>query len=394
MARLSSGGASGHGRLLADTTAFNGTFRRTPPHLTATTCIKHDLVTEARAIVVQFCTGGAVTLVGCSLSLPCRLREGDLVAVVAPSGPVMFPERLGRGVRALESVGFRPVVGPVASGESGRRSAQERADELNAFLRAPDVRAIVAAIGGYSSNALLDLLDWEALRADPKILVGYSDITALLMGAVHVAGVPAFHGPTVLPELAEYPEALPDTADGLRRAVCEARPLGVVAQVPNWTEEFLAWEKDDNRARCLEPATPWRWIGDGTASGRLLGGNLETLCALAGTRYFPDFTDAVVLLESAAVSHDAIDRDLDHLSMLGVFDGMAGLVFGHSFRGGPGFQTTLEERLIERFAGAGAPVVLGVHLGHTDPMPTLPLGVPLAIDVGKQRLEVLDAAVR
>lgn len=316
------------------------------------------------------------------------------MAVAAPSGPVMFPERLNRGVRALRSMGFRTVVGPVAAGQGARRSARERADELNAFFRAPEVRAVVAAIGGYSSNALLDLLDWEALRADPKILVGYSDITALLMGAVHVAGVPAFHGPTVLPELAEYPEALPETVNGLRAAVCDARPLGVLAPVPEWTEEFLAWEKDDTRARRPEPAAPWRWIGDGAASGRLLGGNLETLCALAGTRYFPDFTGAVVLLESAAASHDAIDRDLDHLSMLGVFDGMAGLVFGHSFRGGPGFQATLEERLAARFADTAAPVVLGVHLGHTDPMPTLPLGVPLAIDAGKQRLEVLDAAVR
>ncbi|MFJ4706762.1 LD-carboxypeptidase [Streptomyces anulatus] len=316
------------------------------------------------------------------------------MAVAAPSGPALFPERLRRGVRALESMGFTVRVGPVASGAGASRSAVDRAGELNSFLRAPEIRAVVAAIGGYNTNGLLDLLDWDALRADPKVLVGYSDLTALLIGAVQVAGVPAFHGPTVLPELGEFPEPLPYTTAGLRRAVCEAAPLGVLEPVPEWTEEFLAWGEQDHRARRTEPARAWRWLGDRAASGPLLGGNLETLCALAGTRYFPDFTDAVVLLESASGTAGQIERDLDHLAMLGVFDRMAGLVLGHGFRGGPGFQESLDRCVVAHLALTRAPAVLGVHLGHTDPMPTLPLGVRVLVDPVDHRLEVLDAAVR
>ncbi|MDT0266830.1 LD-carboxypeptidase [Streptomyces sp. DSM 44915] len=316
------------------------------------------------------------------------------MGIAAPSGPVLFPERLDRGVRALEARGFRVSVGPVAASRGGSRSAEERAAELNGLIRDPEVRAVVAAIGGYRSNGLLELVDWAALRADPKILVGYSDITALLLGAVRAAGVVAFHGPTVLPELAEYPDVLPPTAAGFLRALTDPRPLGRIEPVAEWTEEFLAWGSADHRPRLTEPAAEWTWLGDGTASGPLLGGNLETLCCLAGTRFLPDFDGAVVCLETTATTLDLIDRDLDHLAMLGVFDRMAGLVFGHSFRGGAGFQAELEQRLTERFAARSVPCLLGPHLGHTDPMPTLPLGARCALDTRRRVLEVIDAAVR
>jgi muramoyltetrapeptide carboxypeptidase LdcA involved in peptidoglycan recycling len=290
-------------------------------------------------------------------------------------------------------MGFTVRIGPVAASGGTLRSASDRAAEFNGFLRDSEVRAVVAAIGGYNSNALLELVDWAALQSDPKVIVGYSDITALLIASIQTAGVVSFHGPTLLPELAEFPQVLRSTSEGLRRAVTEARPLGLIDPVSEWTEEFLAWGTADSRPRLLKRTEEWTWLGDGTASGPLLGGNLETLCCLAGTRFLPDFCGAVVLLESTSASLDAIDRDLDHLDMLGIFGRMAGLVFGHSFRGGDGFQAALDERLRKRFGRLSTPAVLGVHLGHTDPMPTLPLGLRVTIDTQLRHLEVLDAAV-
>lgn len=325
--------------------------------------------------------------------LPPRLRCNDLVAIVAPSGAVKHSDRLARGIAAIRELGFRTVVSSAVNSHD-MRSAADRAEEFNRVLRDPEVRGVFTAIGGYRSNTLLDLIDWPALRSDPKVLVGYSDITALLVAAVEVAGVVAFHGPTVLPEFAEFPTVLDYTATAFRRATTSDEPLGMVEPAELWTEEFLAWGEADNRAREMRMANTWDWFGSGVAIGRLIGGNLETLCALAGTRYFPDVHGAVVLLESAGDSLEMIDRDLTHLAMLGVFDQMAGLLFGHSFRGSEGFQKRLDEHLRARFEAYDVPGVLGVHIGHTDPMPTLPLGVRVRLDADFHELEVLDAAVR
>lgn len=326
---------------------------------------------------------------------PPRLRPGDLVAVCAPSGPARFPERLARGVAALREMGFAVTVGPlVGVADDSCRTPRMRADELNSFLRDPAVRAVVAAIGGYTTNGILDLVDWDALRADPKIVVGYSDITALLLGVVREAGVVAFHGPTVLPELAEFPTVLAGTRAAFLRATTSAEPLGRVCEPASWTEEFLAWGRDDVRPRRVQPGADPTWLGTGEGAGRLLGGNLETLCALAGTRYFPDTAGAVLLLESAGSSLDSMERDIEHLRMLGALDRPAGLVVGHSFRGGPGFESEFRRRMARWFSGAPYPIVVGVHIGHTDPMPTLPLGVRARLDAAAGAFVIVDPAVR
>src|SRR5688500_9891698 len=113
------------------------------------------------------------------------LQADDLVAVITPSSPVRTPQRLARGVAALEALGWRVRTGPMASAvEFGDRSPAVRADEINEFLRDPSVRAIFVTLGGYNSNAILDRVDWAALRRDPKVVVGYSDVTGLLAGAL------------------------------------------------------------------------------------------------------------------------------------------------------------------------------------------------------------------
>jgi muramoyltetrapeptide carboxypeptidase LdcA involved in peptidoglycan recycling len=291
-------------------------------------------------------------------------------------------------------MGFEVVIGPtVLAADPAERSARARADELNGFLRDAKVRAIVAAIGGYNSNAVLDLVDWQRLREDPKIIVGYSDITALLLGVV-ATGVVAFHGPTVLPEFAEFPSVQDYTRDWFLRVTSKAEPAGPLSQPQQWTEEFLAWGERDTRPREMLPTRPPVWLGTGAATGPLLGGNLETLCALAGTRYLPDMKGAVLLLETASTLLPLIERGLDQLAMLGVLDNSAAILAGHSFRGGERFEEHWQERLRERFAASGKPMVLGLHLGHTDPMPTLPLGVLVTVDTAGQRVEVAGAAVR
>jgi muramoyltetrapeptide carboxypeptidase LdcA involved in peptidoglycan recycling len=277
--------------------------------------------------------------------------------------------------------------------DRSERTAERRAAELNGFLRDPEVRAVIGAIGGYTSNGVLDRVDWVALRRDPKILLGYSDLTALLLAATVHAEVVAFHGPTLLPELAEYPRPFPYTIEHLRRAVSQPQPLGRLRPAPVWTEEFLAWDVADDRARSTDPGTGWQWLCPGSGTGPLLGGNLETLGVLAGTRYLPDFTGAVLLWETTAATLEQVERSLTHLAMVGVFDRLAGVVVGRSFRGGDGFETLLRRFTGAWFADLGVPVIAGVDIGHADPMVTLPLGVRVSLDSSSDVVEVCGAGV-
>ncbi|MDG4765261.1 LD-carboxypeptidase [Solwaraspora sp. WMMD406] len=324
--------------------------------------------------------------------LPRRLAPGDLVAVAAPSGAVRHPQRLSRGVAALRRLGFTVSTGPMTDHQA-RRDPRDRAAELTTFLRDPQVRAVVAAIGGHTSNGVLDLVDWSALRADPKPIIGYSDITALLLAGLTVGNVVTFHGPTVLPEFAEYPRPLDYTRAGFLRVTGQPVPAGRVVPPPEWTEEFLAWGSDDVRPRRMAPAEGWQWSGAAPATGPLIGGNLETLCALGGTRYWPDWTGAVVLLETVTTEPEPVERCLAQLAMLGVFDGMVGLVAGRTLRGGAGVEQHWRELIRRWVPSRDVPMLFGADVGHTDPMATLPIGVRVRLDPVAEVLEIVDAAV-
>ncbi|WP_225074929.1 LD-carboxypeptidase [Streptomyces sp. CoT10] len=330
-------------------------------------------------------------------SLPSELRPGDLVGVCTPSGPVadIAAERFRRGVRTLEGFGWRVVVGPQAqaSGYSAG-AARDRAEEINAFLRDERVRAIFTTIGGYNANGVLPYLDYDALRSDPKIIVGYSDITAILLGVHARTGVTTFHGPTLMPEVAEYPEMLSYSADSLLSVVTRPGPRDPLRPPASWTEEFLLWDKEDNRPRRLQAHPGWKWVGGTSGTGPLLGGNLETLCCLLGTPYLPSFEGAVLFWETCDTSMAKLDRSLCQLDEAGVTSRLAGMVVGRSFRGGETFEDELRAHVTRRYADHGFPLVMNVDIGHTDPMLTLPVGVTAALDSHSGTFRLTAPAVR
>lgn len=325
---------------------------------------------------------------------PPRLAPGDTIAVATPAGPVSSPARLTRGADALRSLGFNVAIGTQArTTDPDMRTAEDRAEELNGFLRDPGIRAVVASIGGYNSNSLLPYLDYAALRREPKIICGYSDITALLLACYSCAGVVTFHGPTLLPEIAEYPGMQEYSRSWFLRVTGRPEPAGPLEPAAAWTDEFLAWDLDDNRPRATRPSAGWRWLGHGQACGPLVGGNLETISALAGTPYLPDFTGAVVFLESASSEPGLVERSLAHLDMIGAFRDISAILFGRPFRAGEAFAGQLNALLRRWFTDRAIPVVADVDLGHTDPMLTLPVGVHAVVDFTSQSLVIAGAAV-
>ncbi|WP_225447205.1 LD-carboxypeptidase [Streptacidiphilus sp. PB12-B1b] len=335
-------------------------------------------------------------MAGSPLLLPPRLRRGDLVAVATPSAGVATPRRLARGVEALRGLGYEVRVGPLAADGVRDATPAQRAEELNGFFRDSEVRCVVASLGGLTSNAVLDSLDYQALRADPKIIVGYSDITTVLLAVRRRTGLVTFHGPTLLPELAEFPEVLPYTRDAFLDAVARPRPLGPLRPAGERTEELLSWDQADDRPRRTVPGDGWQWLhtGTGPATGPLVGGNLETIGLLAGTPYFPDFSGTVVFLETTATDLRGVERALTQLRMTGALDRPAAVLLGRSFRAPDGFEAALRQKVGEATRRCGVPVVAGLDIGHSDPMLTLPLGVRARVDARTQTVEVLDAAVR
>jgi muramoyltetrapeptide carboxypeptidase len=303
---------------------------------------------------------------------PAPLRPGARVALVAPAGPLAE----GAVDRALERVrawGWEPLEGAHARGRHGFLAGtdEQRAADLNAALRDPDNDAIWCLRGGYGTMRILERLDWEALAARPRPLIGFSDNTALHLAALR-AGVTTFHGPH--PATADFPDF---ARRCLLRVLGAARPAGLLPF------------PDAGPARA-------ETLAGGAAEGPLLGGNLSLLAAMLGTPYAPRAEGAILFLEEVGEPAYRIDRLLSQLHLSGLLARVAGVALG-------AFSETLEEDmpgipsplevLRERLAPLVVPVAAGFPFGHVPDNWTLPLGVRARLDADAGTLELLEAAV-
>lgn len=329
------------------------------------------------------------------------LRPGDTVGIVSPAwfGGATFVPRARRGIAALEGMGFRVVVAPHAFANAGHvsASAAERASDLHAMFADTAVRAILATIGGDHANQVLPLLDWDLIAANPKVFLGFSDITVLNMALYVKTGLVTFNGPSLLTDWAEFPAMPEESREQALRAICRPLPMGDLAPFPWWTEEFLDWEagEDTIRERIRQDSTGWRWLRPGRAEGRLLGGCLESLQHLRGTPYWPDVDGAILFLETSEVRPTPEDMDalLMDFENMGVFDGITGLVVARPYGYAPEDVARLDDVIVERVRAWSFPVLAGADVGHTTPLQTLPMGCRALLDAEAGRFSILEAAV-
>lgn len=332
---------------------------------------------------------------------PPRLREGDTVGVISPSwgGGAEYPHRVERGTAYLESLGFRVKLAPHAMNSAGYVSdtPENRASDVHEMFGDPEVRAIIAAIGGDHSCHLLPLLDFDLIRRNPKIFMGYSDVTVLNVAIWARTGLVTFNGPALMVELAEYPEVLAYTERHVLKTLCAAEPVGEIEPSGWWTEELLSWgEKEDlTRARSGQPSEGWTWLKGGRADGVLVGGCLESMQHLRGTPFWPDLDGAVLFLETSEEKPDPekVDGMLMDYENMGVFERIRGLLFGRPMFYEPEEREQLREVILERTSWYGFPVVADMDFGHTSPMLTLPVGCRAVVDAGRERFEIAEAAV-
>ncbi|MFF6788637.1 LD-carboxypeptidase [Streptomyces filamentosus] len=292
-----------------------------------------------------------------ALARPARLRPGDRIAVVAPSGPVP-EERLRPGLDLLRGWGLEPVVAPhvldahPALGHLAGADAA-RARDLTEAYADPAVAAVICARGGYGAQRMVDLVDWAAVRAaGPKPFVGYSDVTALHEAFAVRAGFATLHGPMIA-TAAFLTE--PRTRESLRATLFEPETVRAPGAAT---------------ARALVP---------GRASGVTLGGCASLLAADLGTPHArPSARGGLLLLEDVGEEPYRLDRIFTQLLRSGWLDGVAGIVLGSWEECGP--YEEVRALLADRFGGLGVPVLEGLGFGHDPAAPTVPLGVPAVLD--------------
>ncbi|MCC3635231.1 S66 peptidase family protein [Microcoleus sp. PH2017_20_SFW_D_A] len=333
---------------------------------------------------------------------PPSLKIGSNLAVFSPSSPgtALFPHRLKRGVTALENLGFQVQVPESAFKQYGYTAgtAEDRASELIRLFEDDTVDAIICSIGGFNSSDILPLLDYSIISNHPKIFAGYSDVTALLLGIYARTNLVTFHAPAILSEWGDYPEPFAYTVQSFRD-LTETRSSLVNYQPSNeWTSEFLDWGKgEDNRSKNMYQNQAWKVLKEGITIGCLIGGNIETLNLLIGTPYCPDFSGAVLFLEAtdAEAYLPRLHRALTHLYLCGVFGQIKGLLVGKCPDTHPVSGVDLETVILMVTKHFNIPVALGVDLGHTDPMLTLPIGVQVKLScIGTNvSFELLESAV-
>ena len=307
---------------------------------------------------------------------PPRLRPGDRVGLVSPATAAFETEGTMIWVEALESLGFEVVLGDHYFDQHGYFAGDDaaRASDINAFFAAPEIRMIFAR-GGWGSPRLLPLLDYDLIRKNPKVLLGYSDATALL-SAVHVqTGLVTFHGPSPLNVF---------SAEHFRRVVMNGEQYTL--ENPTFlTENTLV--QTENRIRT---------ITSGKSRGPILGGNLSLLTAVTGSGYLPDFEGSILFIEDVDEAVYRVDRMMTELALSGVLGKIAGFVFGRCTECGPGGgfgSLTMEQMVAEHIKPLGIPAFSGTMIGHIDEQFTIPLGIDVEIDADAGTIELLESAV-
>ncbi|HWR05300.1 LD-carboxypeptidase [Sporomusa sp.] len=306
--------------------------------------------------------------------IPRRLCPGDTIGIIAPAGPGN-QELTATGIKWLEEQGFRVQLGATADQELGYLAGSDalRAADLNAMFASPAIQGIICLRGGYGTMRLLELLDYELIRKNPKVFVGYSDITALHTSIGQRTGLVTFHGPMAASDMGK--ELPLYTWQNFFRAVATPEPLGPIVNPP------------------LVPAP--EFIVPGTAEGCLTGGNLSLISATLGTPYEIDTFGKILCLEDVGEAPYRIDRMLTQLLLAGKLQSAAGIVFDvcadcEIEAKPPSF--TVEEVLRDRLGGLGIPVLTNLYFGHTADKATLPLGIKATLRTEDGGLIITEAA--
>lgn len=294
---------------------------------------------------------------------PPRLEPGDTIGVIAPAGPVARDEVMP-AMDLIRKKGYRILASPNLYKKKAylAGSDEARLDDLQSMFTNKDVKAVFCARGGYGTIRLLDRIDFNVIRKNPKIIAGYSDVTALLLAIFNNAGLVTFHGPIIR-----------DLVRGMKNNLDHLLDL-----LSSETEHVM----DLSRGSVIK---------QGHASGTVIGGNLSLICSLAGTPFMPRTKGLILFIEDRGEPLYRIDRMLTHLRLAGVIKGLSGLIAG-SFTD-CGNMRDIKKILKDVTSDTDIPVVSGLPVGHGKKNKTMPIGLHADLDTGNMRLSFLETCV-
>lgn len=326
---------------------------------------------------------------------PRLLKEGDTIAFYSPSSPAtaFAPKRYKRAKAYLEGKGFQLLAGNLTGKKTGYRSGTivDRAEELNALIRNHDVRCIMSTIGGMNSNSLLPYIDYDALIDDPKILIGYSDVTAILLGVYAKTGLITFYGPALVASFGEFEPFVGMTYKSFARMLVNPASAPFTYSMPDfWSDEFINWEEQDRPKEQRE--NRWLTVCPGVVRGRLIGGNLNTMQGFWGSEYMSVIRNGDILfIEDSMKDAATLERSFSFLKVNGVFDKVSGIILGkHERLKDRGTGVKPHEILQEVLNGQELPFLADFDCSHTHPMLTLPIGVEVELDATAKTVSLLS----
>ncbi len=324
--------------------------------------------------------------------LPEKLKYGDTIAFFSPSSPATFwaPERFKRAKNFLEDKGFNLAAGKLTGKSDYYRSGsiQERADELNELIADKDIKCIMSTIGGTNSNSLLPYINYAALKKNPKIIIGYSDMTAVLFGIYSKTELVTFYGPALVSSFGEMGKLLDLTFNYFENVLIKADIPCCIENPEIWTDEFIDWEEQDREKKVFKNQLVS--INEGVAYGRLIAGNLNTMLGIYGSEYMPVIKEGdILLIEDSLKDAADIERSFAHLKINNVFDKISGLILGkHEQFNDRGSNRKPYEIMMEVIGRQNYPILAEYDCAHTHPMITLPIGVNVKLDAALQTLTI------
>ncbi len=301
-----------------------------------------------------------------------KLKKGNTIGIIAPASCTTY-EKVLEAKKNIEDMGYQVILGECTKKQwySYAGTDEERAEEINSFFADKSIDAIICMRGGYGCNRLIELLDFEVIKRNPKIFVGYSDITTLHIALNEKANLITFHGPMAVSNFTGNYNR--DTYENFIEMLSNSK---YEQSIKNITKELKV-------------------LNEGRAKGKLVGGNLATLIATLGTEYDLDYNGKILFLEDVGEKTYKIDRFLNQLKKHGVFEKIEGLVLG-DFKNciqDSEKDMTLLEVFQNYFKELKKPVIYNFESGHSEPMLTLPLGAICEIDTYNKELKVLERAV-
>lgn len=307
---------------------------------------------------------------------PSRLKQGDLIGIISPASSADDTSIVEKGIRYLEKKGYKVQVGKSVGKVNGylAGSDNERAEDFNNMFKDKNVKAIICVRGGYGAGRIIDKINYKLIRNNPKIFVGYSDITSVQMAIYKKSGLVTFAGPMLASDFAD--EVDPFAEENFWDLLTSKKKLGKV------------YFPDIKKL----PA-----INKGVASGKIIGGNLSVICSLIGTQFFPELKDHILLLEDIAEKPYRVDRMLNQLRLNNIFKKVEGIILGRfvdCFEHDPAKKTlTLGEIMEDYLCDLKIPVIYSFPHGHIKEKVTIPFGIKVKLNASHGYVEYSENAV-